>query len=117
MTMLQSFIGNLRKLPNNTDAAEILQGKGQRLGQSAHEHQVSGNIQFLGEGFDTVRRKFPFAGLIFDLESGVQFPQDLDIAMDIEIGGWVLMSIEPENKDILAVLVATEIVEGLDHTG
>ena len=76
------------------------------MGQGAHKHQVFRDIQFFGEGIDIGGRKFSSTGLIFDLEIGVQFPEDLDIAMDIEVCRGVLIGIEPEDENVLAVFVA-----------
>ena len=79
------------------------------------------NIKFLGTSNSLERAstlaggKFALAGLVFDLEIRVQFPDNLDIAVDIQVGRGVLMGIEPEDQDILAILVAAEIIKGLDH--
>ena len=78
-------------LPDDTDASQVLERKRQGVGQSAHKHEIFGDIQFFGEGVDVGRSKFAFAGLIFDLQIGVQFPDDLDIAMDIQIRRWIFV--------------------------
>ena len=47
----------------------------------------------------------------------MQFPNDLDIAMDIQIRRRIFVSIKTENKNIPTILVPAEIVECLDHAG
>ena len=85
------------------------------LGEGAHEHEVLGHLQFLGQVLHAPRIEPPLAGLVVDSHLWVEFPNHPQVLMDAQVDVGVIVGVETEDQDILAIFIPVAVIKGLDQ--